>query len=192
MEKLLRLLLGERANEKFVSEIGKFDNQNWEDLIEQLTAINLFMMLDWSGEEENGDVISFIKHKIQHCYGVNIPLDDNVAYKEIERKNKAHLLEKGDAPIILFDKLNKQLKKQGYQLIFLNSGNDQYIFTVVEKENFKKILSNKLAPFEDIPKKEEELQVVECLECGTIFFPQYGDGDETYCDCGKLIWPKQK
>jgi ribosomal protein S27E len=106
-------------------------------------------------------------------------------------------LEKGDAQIIIFEKIDRQLKKQGYKLIFINNGNDSYIFTVVKKINYKNLLKIENIKFENIPVKDNIkpfIAEIKCNKCGkdhTLFLPW--DGNIKCKNCGNLLYdPKDE
>ncbi|MEN7551510.1 hypothetical protein AAG747_26570 [Rapidithrix thailandica] len=158
-----------------------------EDLIDFLFRNNFFMRLDWSGEDEDGEVIRFLQAYIAKNFNETIELKGEDVYKEIEEKCYYGTLKRGDAPLILFEELDKQLIQKGYQLLFLPTGTDEYTFTVVKQKNFNKLLQLKTVEFEGYPKGNDDLQVIECLKCGALYFPESGDNQDITCDCGNVI-----
>ncbi|MDR3346253.1 MAG: hypothetical protein LBS73_03665 [Campylobacteraceae bacterium] len=162
------------------------------EFIELLKDEQILKGIDWSGENENGEIISFVLNKIKTYHNENIIIDEDNIYSLIKNNLDKRTLKKGDTPIIIFNKLDKQLKKYNYRIIFIDTGNDEYVFTVVNKNDYTKLLKNMKINFTGIPKEDDKaLEVIKCEKCGTIFFPEFGAGETgegVYCNCGKLLY----
>jgi hypothetical protein len=173
-------------SKEIMDEIGP--NIDEYEFIEKLVKSKIFKRIDWSGEDENGEIIEFVIQKIKTFNNETININGKEIINEIENNIKKGTLKKGDSPIIIFNRLDKQLKIKNYQLIFLNNGTDEYIFTVVSKRNYKKLIKCNKITFEKVPKLEVKVFFIVCEKCGNKFPPEYYNGKEYInCDCGKII-----
>ncbi|MDR3196955.1 MAG: hypothetical protein LBU34_03710 [Planctomycetaceae bacterium] len=95
----------------------------------------LMFQVDWSGEEENGDVAKFIKQllELRNITGFEWDTEkfnDSLDWKKIGR---------GDYILILFKAVDQELQKMGNRLTFFFMGNDNYPFTVLNEADFNKV-----------------------------------------------------
>lgn len=95
------------------------------------------LMIDWVGEEEEGEFAHFVQKSLQH-YGID---DFDIPFWEQESK-------RGDSIIYQFEAFEKQLKSIGLYLIFINIFSDEYYPMVVNQTEYEKLNGLKIGCFE--------------------------------------------
>jgi ribosomal protein S27E len=191
LEKILEYLTEENyAKQLFVELYDK----NVTEIIDVIIYKNIFKIIDWAGEDDEGEIITFVNNKIKNIHNGIVTIDKKKIYNITKTKIEKNELKRGDAPMIIFKNLDRQLKKQDYRLIFLCIENDSYIFTVVKRKNFTKLLKMEIIKFEGIPADDNKIRIVDvkCEHCGTkttIFIED--KYEQIKCNCGNLLYDKK-
>jgi len=109
-------------------------------LVWYLASENVLLVLDWSGEEEDGQVVEFINEKINQIYKLDLKLDAAYIYEMFEKgQYNSEPIKRGEHLPILFFELNKQLLKDNLEIVSFNTGSDEYFIAVLKEEVTKNL-----------------------------------------------------
>ncbi|MCL2743142.1 MAG: hypothetical protein FWE67_04755 [Planctomycetaceae bacterium] len=100
---------------------------------------NVMFRVDWSGEDETGDVAQFVGQLLQSRNITGFEWDTEKFDASLDWKK----LGRGDYILLLFKAVDKELQKIGNRLTFFFMGDDSYPFTVLNEADFDKV--NRLA-----------------------------------------------
>jgi len=100
---------------------------------------NVMFRVDWSGEDETGDVAQFVGQLLQSRNITGFEWDTEKFDASLDWKQ----LGRGDYILLLFKAVDKELQKIGNRLTFFFMGDDSYPFTVLNEADFDKV--NRLA-----------------------------------------------
>ena len=102
-------------------------------------SLNKMFCIDWSGEEYSGQIKSTLT-KLLKTYN-----EDTFKWnlKEFEKTLNFNELRKGDYVALLFQALDIEVKKKGYQLLFIELYDDEYHYTILRKDDIEKALQIK-------------------------------------------------
>lgn len=135
-------------------------------LLNELSNKNYLMILDWSGEFNEGDLFNFINGRLSSMLGKKLDLPEKEVYQLYNNKSEK---ERGDFPPFAFDYFDKYLKSVGARLALLNLECDSYFVIVAyekDAEKLKKIKSD-FWKFRLIEQKcKNVLYSVTCPKCG--------------------------
>lgn len=118
-----------------ITNYVSFDLKNLES-IELLFIFcdskKLISIVDWRGEENEKEIEFFIENSLE------IEIDWS---NTIELRQKIKNKEDGEFIKMLFKSIQKDISKLNRKIIFLQMGWDSYVYTIVESEIAKKILT---------------------------------------------------
>lgn len=188
----LQKLMGEQEWKKFVSK--SIDDKN--ELIQYLLENEILLMVDWKGEEQDGNIGDFFKYRI-NILDSNTMVDFSSVYDKLQETISRNNLQTGDAVPFLLKEFQKQLKPIKQVVILLNVGNDNYYIGLARQKDLKVITT----PSSDFwqflsfgSKTGEVLYTVKC-DCGSMNVWQLKRGevltDDVCQDCGKILVDKE-
>ncbi|MDR0609890.1 MAG: hypothetical protein LBG58_07260 [Planctomycetaceae bacterium] len=95
----------------------------------------LMFQVNWSGEEENGDIVKFIKQilELRNIAGFEWDTEEFNASLDLKK------IGRGDYIPILFKAVDQKLQKIGCRLAFFCMGDKSYNFTVLNEADFNKV-----------------------------------------------------
>lgn len=102
------------------------------------------LLLDWSGEEYNGQVEEYINYMFREIYNENYEIDTQEVYdyfEEADSKRETRI-KKGKHIPILLKFVSKELETKGYELINLDINSSDYYIVLIKDEVFNNIKNN--------------------------------------------------
>ena len=87
---ILELIIGMDYSKKIMDGIDP--NIEEYDFIQKIIENKIFKTIDWSGEYEDGEIISFVIQKVKKFNNETININKKIIYDEIENKKKKELL----------------------------------------------------------------------------------------------------
>lgn len=134
--------------EIFYNAYLKADNKNLrpiEALHEFADKKGLSLIIDWKGEENEGETQDFI----------NSQIDETISWintTKLREKNTEDAARDGKFIIRLFKAIDKDLKEINKKLLFFDLGTDSYIFAVTNTTTFKDITKIESGDFQGTEK----------------------------------------
>ncbi|MBK6475178.1 MAG: hypothetical protein IPF95_10790 [Flavobacteriales bacterium] len=95
----------------------------------------LSLVIDWRGEENEGEIEEFINSKVDTLRWPNTV--------ELREQYLGRETRDGKFIIRLFKALEKDLKQLNHQLLFFDLGGDSYVFIITDATTFKNIMKSK-------------------------------------------------
>ncbi len=117
--------------------------------------LNKVFSLDWSGEEYQGQLKGCLT-KMLKTYGEQT---FKWSLQKFESSINFSKLDKGDYIALLFSAFDKEIEKIGYQLVFIEMYDDEYHYTILEKEKIERALLIKGENFEIYDSKFYEIYI---------------------------------
>jgi hypothetical protein len=119
---------------------GKKNIRGIESLNDFADQKKLTLMIDWRGEENDGEVEAFIGTQIDATISRTYTNDCRAKYKDDDTGNSEFIIH-------LFKAIDKDLKGLHKKIIFFDLGTDSYIFTVTDTTTFKEIMKHERVNF---------------------------------------------
>lgn len=91
--------------------------------------------VDWSGEEEEGEIVRKIDEMLFRHHSRHFVWDQKAFNEKIDLDR----LDRGDYVLLLFKAIDEVLKKSGLRLVFFDTGDDGYRYAVLSKDDFEKV-----------------------------------------------------
>ena len=126
--------------ERLCGDLEDIDEDEDEDFTPVLFILfaqdkKLMFSVDWSGEEETGDVAEAVKRILNVRSGTAFEWDTEKFMASLDWNS----IERGDFIPILFKALDAELRKINHCLTIFCTGDDSYHFTVFDKADFDKV-----------------------------------------------------
>ncbi len=118
-------------------------------------SVHRMFNIDWSGEEYPGQLKGTLT-KILKILGAET---FKWSLKEFELSIDFSELKKGDYIALLFKAFDKELEQKGYRLLFIEMYDDEYHYTILEKDKMKNALLIKGKNFETYDSKLYEIYI---------------------------------
>ncbi len=147
-----------------------FESQNIsdEELFDYLLQEKIILMIDWSGEEEEFEISSFLKYRLDKLEK-NSDLNSIEIYEQLDEKIDNDQIERGGGVSFLLEKFHKILKKDGLSINLVREGCDAYYITLATQQATKLLQKRKNEFWSFVPfgtKKREILYTIYCT-CGS-------------------------
>ncbi|MCB9163276.1 MAG: hypothetical protein H6592_02400 [Flavobacteriales bacterium] len=95
----------------------------------------LSLVIDWRGEDNEGEIEEFINSKVD-----TLSWSNTIALREQYSDGETR---DGEFIIRLFKALEKDLKQINHQLLFFDLGGDSYVFMITDAATYKNIMKSK-------------------------------------------------
>lgn len=142
-----------------------------EDLENKLIKDNIILVVDWSGEADDYEVVTFLQNRLNSISESNIILDKDDVYKKINKKIEKLEFERGDSLPFILEYYHKILKKSGYLITLIYHQNDTYYITLTSQEGNKKLkkLKDEYWDFTTLGQRRgEALYTIYCPKCKSM------------------------
>lgn len=197
-EKLLTLqslLTGEEYNSILADTRDTMDNC---DLLRFLLDNRFLLQVDCKGEQENNEIINFVKYRVD-AFGEHLDLDPKKFAKKISKSLKNEKIERHELVFYIVKQIKKQLHKD-YTICNLQRERDQecYYLGVITKKALKKLSKevSELGQFQKFEDKSDHgiLYMIDC-QCGQTNLWDLTETEEApkegICDnCGTELFNK--
>lgn len=107
-----------------------------------MVSEGVMLQLDWSGEEEEGQVEEFVNNILANIYGQRFTISVEEVYNMFNEDSISgkRNIKRGKHLPILFKYINNILKDYGYKLINFDINSDQYFIGVFKSEVIETVL----------------------------------------------------
>ncbi len=156
---------------KHISTKEEFKNFNFEkvhdlqSLIDFLVEQDLLLVVDWQGEDETGDILTFISNRLDKN-NIDFEFDDSKLNKIDTSK-----LEVGDFVIKQIKEYQKAVAKHKYVIADFYTHSDTYLLAVVKKTTLTKlkkiIIDDCFFRKFGATRNREVLYAIDCGKCGS-------------------------
>ena len=96
---------------------------------------DILLQLDWSGEDNDGQIEDFVNKNLKERYNINESIDTKEVYEYFDNVE----LKRGQHLIVMFKYINEVLNKLGFNIVIFDIRTDSYLLTFVEKKLYDKI-----------------------------------------------------
>jgi hypothetical protein len=84
-ETLLKYLTEENFSKNLLTELN--ENNSSDKIIDFLINKKIVLAIDWSGEDNEGEILTFVNDKLKNIHNANIKIDGEKIYKTIKMMN---------------------------------------------------------------------------------------------------------
>jgi len=141
------------------------------ELEEKLIKENTILVVDWSGEFDKYEIVSFLQSRLDVIAKEKLALEREDVYKKIDKKINKGEFERGDQPPFILNYYHIILKKAGYPITLIDHQNDAYYITITSVDKSKKLkkLKDEYWDFTTYGQRSgEALYTIYCLKCKSM------------------------
>lgn len=192
---MLETLLSPQEISEMQTKLGTSRVEDHERL-SYLIREGIVLMVDWTGESEKYETGTFLQRRLDRLGDGQPLLEQDDVYKEMEKRE---IVDRGDAVPLLLEYFEKKIKKWGFSISLLQSGQDAYYIVLSSSGNAKKLRKHKsdywkFTAFD--AGRGEVLYTVDCPDCGGQAIWQLKRGspppsDERCEDCGRPLFDEK-
>ena len=190
-----KTMLAKVLGEKELMEMNVQTIKDDESLFNKLVDKNFLLLVDWSGEDRQGMLYSFINYRLLSMLGVQLVVSEDVVYQKYNQEIEEP--QRGDFIPFALSYIDKQLEKLGARIVLLDLGNDTYNILVSYKKDAKKLKSIKSDFWKLSTLEQKQGRVVISITCPNckdfacydMLIEEESNMANEKCEvCGTLFW----
>ncbi|WP_230659535.1 DUF6630 family protein [Psychrobacter sp. I-STPA10] len=146
--------------------IEKIENMDFNQFLDFLIEKELMMVVDWSGEDNEGDLACYINQQL-NFFGINFAIDNEQVQKQIATKLKKKKLQRGDYIILLIKQYQKLLSPHKMVIAEFVTYSDTYLLSITKKTYLSKLKQMQF-PHDCYFRKfgeRKKREILYCLHC---------------------------
>lgn len=180
-------------------KLKSYNDEDFFDFLDFLIQQELVISIDWSGEDNPGDIFRFLKNRLD-CFNVSLNIDDDAIQSKLLLGVEKESIIRGEAVPFLIKHYQKAVSKLGFVIFDIYTGQDMYYIGICKKRTLTKLKKIKIPNNHCFLKfggtrNKEVLYAIDCERCGMSSVWQKKVEDfpptEGFCDkCGINLFDK--